>query len=344
MLSVELLRRLPKPELHLHVPGSVRPGTLRTFLEEDGLPAALAGSYGRAADGEGLTRYLARFSAWNAIAWTPERLARVVTELRADLAADGIVDAERRLRPPSEDPGNWDALMEAAIAAAQAGGGGPSLRFIDYVNRRWPAERAEAEARRATRWAGRGVVGFDISGDESLYGLAHLVPAVCLAREAGLWITVHAGEGAGPAAGPASIRVALDQFAPARIAHGVRSVEDPALLDELGERGIHLELALTSNMQTAAVPDLARHPFAVLLRRGLSVSLNTDCRTVSGTTLAEEFALAANVLGLSLAELARAAEHAAAAAFLSAEQRRSLVTRFRSGWASLLERSEAGPP
>ena len=330
-------RQLPKVELHLQVPGSVRPSTIRVLLVEDDLPATLADSYTRAADGEGLSRYLARFAAWNAVVWTPERLARVVAELRADLAADGVVYAELRLRPPSEDDGHWDALMAAAVAAAGTGDG-PALRFIDYVNRHWSAERAEREARRAVTWAWRGLVGFDVSGDEGAYDAAHLVRAVRLARDGGLAITAHAGEGGGPA----SVRTALDLFAPVRIAHGVRSVEDPRLVAELHGRGIHLEMALTSNVQTAAVADLAGHPFTALLKAGLSVGLNTDCRTLSGTTLSAEYGIAANALGLSLADLARATEHATGAAFLPGQQRQSLLEQIRVAWRSTLPAPEPG--
>lgn len=306
------------------------------LLVEEGLPATLADSYTRAADGEGLTCYLARFRAWNAAVWTPDRLARVVAELRADLDADGVVYAELRLRPPSEDDGRWDALMAAAVAGATEGDG-PPLRFIDYVNRHWSAERAEKEARRTAAWAGRGLVGFDVSGDESAYDARHLVRAVRLAEDAGLAITAHAGEGAGPA----SVWAALDLFAPRRIAHGVRSFEDPQLVAELRDRAVHLEMALTSNLQTAAVADLASHPFAALLQKGLSVGLNTDCRTLSGTTLSAEYAAAA-ALGLSMADLARAAEHAASAAFLPDEQRQSLLDLIRTAWVSTLQAPELG--
>jgi len=327
VLGREVFRRLPKVELHLHLPGSVRSPTLRAFLEEDHLPSSLADSYTRAADGEGLTRYLGRFRAWNAVAWTPERLARVVAELQADLAADGVVDAEIRLRPPSEDDGLWDALMAAAVAAARLEGG-PTLRFIDYVNRHWSAERAEREARRAAAWVGRGVVGLDISGDERRHEATHLVRAAQLARDAGLSITVHAGEGAGPE----SVWTALRLFAPVRIAHGVRGAEDPRLVAELRERSVHLEMALTSNVQTGAVANVASHPFAALLAEGVSVGLSTDCRTLSGTTLSDEYHLAARALGLSRADLARAAEHAASAVFAPDAWRRSLLETVRSGW------------
>jgi len=339
MLHIDAFRRLPKVELHLHLPGSVRPSTMRALVAEDGLSTALADAYTRAADGEGLTRYLARFAAWNAVTWTPERLARIVTELRADLAADGVVYAEVRLRPPSEDNGHWDALMAAAITAASAGDG-PVVRFIDYVNRHWSAERAEAEARRAVRWVDRGLVAFDVSGDENIHDAAHLVRAVELARADGLAIVTHAGEGAGPA----SVWAALDLFAPVRIAHGVRGAEDPRLIAELRDRGIHLEMALTSNVQSAAIPNLAAHPFAALLKAGLSASLNTDCRTISGTTLSTEYLIATDALGLSRADLARSTEYAAGAAFLPTAQRQALLDTIRAGWTAMPPALAPVPP
>lgn len=338
MLYARLFQDLPKVELHLHLPGSVRRQTMCAFLGEDGQPCALSESYSQASNGEGLRRYLARFAAWNAVAWTPERLARIVAELRADLAADGVVYAELRLRPPTEDEGHWDALMEAAVTASEDGDG-PMLRFIDYVNRHWSAERAEGEARRAIAWSGRGVVGFDISGDESMYDAAHLVRAVQIARGGGLAITAHAGEGAGPA----SVWSALDLFAPDRIAHGVRSVEDLRLISELRDRNVHLEMALTSNLQTGAVAELDGHPFAALLKAGLGVSLNTDCRTISGTTLSTEYTIAAMTFGLSLADLARVADHAAGAMFWHSDQREALIVGMREQWISAMSATSSRP-
>ena len=104
---------------------------------------------------------------------------------------------------------------------------------------------------------------------------------------------------------------------------------------ELRDRGVHLEMALTSNVQTGAVADLAGHAFIALLKAGLSVSLNTDCRTISGTTLSAEYGAAADALGLSLGDLARATQHAAGATFLPDEQRRALVDMVRAGWAGI---------
>src|SRR5262249_21593104 len=119
MATADRFRALPKIELHLHAAGAVRPATMREVGSAHGRPPAVGARSRRAALGEGLTAYLARFAAWDATVQSPERMARVVAELGADLASDGIVHAEVRLRPPTDDDRLWHAMMEAAIAAAR---------------------------------------------------------------------------------------------------------------------------------------------------------------------------------------------------------------------------------
>jgi adenosine deaminase len=322
-------RALPKVELHLHAAGSVRRATMSAFVTADALPPALADDYSTAVTGEGLPAYLTRFAAWDATVQSPDRLARVVTELSADLAADGVVYAEARLRPPTDDDGLWHAMMEAAVHAARAVTT-PALAFIGVMLRGWSAERAEREARRAAAWSGRGVVALDVAGDEAVGGFATLARATGIAREAGLGIATHAGESGGAAA----VREALALLAPDRIAHGVGAAVDRDLVAELRDRRIHLEMAIRSNVQTGAVAAPSLHPFAALLRQGISVGLNTDNRTISGTTLSDEYTLAADALGLTRAELARATALAAEATFAPADTKRELGWRVQQAWAS----------
>jgi adenosine deaminase len=329
MSGPERFRAAPKVELHLHAAGSVRPATMRAFVAADGLPPVLADRYAPAATGEGLPAYLTRFAAWDATVRGPDRMARVVAELADDLTADGVSHAEVRLRPPTDDDGLWHALMEAAVQAARAATTS-TLGFIAVMLRDWSADRAEREARRAAAWAGRGVVALDVAGDEAVGGLAALAQATRVARDAGLAISTHAGETGGAAA----VREALALLAPDRIAHGVGAADDAHLVSELRDCGVHLEMAIRSNVQTGAVKEPSRHPFAALLRAGVSVGLNTDNRTISGTTLSDEYALAAGALGLSWAELARATVLAAQATFAPADARRALVRRVQDAWAS----------
>ncbi|HYB40587.1 MAG TPA: hypothetical protein VEL75_02390 [Candidatus Methylomirabilis sp.] len=329
MPGPEQFRRLPKVELHLHAAGSVRPATMREFVAADGLREALGERYATAAPGEGLPAYLSRFAAWDAAIRGPERMSRVIAELAADLAADGVSYAEVRLRPPTDDDVLWGEMMDAARRAARTRGA-PPIGFIGVMLRGWSEDRAMREARRAVAC---GMVALDVAGDEAIGGLAPLGPAAQLAREGRLAIVAHAGETGGAAA----VREVLALIAPARIAHGLGAAEDSSLLAELRARGVHLEMALRSNIQTGTAPDPSRHPFARLLRLGLSVGLSTDNRAISGTTLSEEYALASEALALSAAELARAAVLAAEAAFLPADERRALSRRVRDAWA-------AGPP
>jgi adenosine deaminase len=330
MSAPDRLPAAPKVELHLHAAGSVRPETMRAFVAADGLPAALADQYSPAATGEGLPAYLARFAAWDATVQSPDRIARVVAELAADLAADGVAYAEVRLRPPTDDDGLWHTMMESAVQSARAAAA-PALGFIAVMLRGWSAERAEREARRAAAWAGRGVVALDVAGDEAIGGFAALARATRTAREAGLSLSIHAGETGGAAA----VREALVLLGPDRIAHGVGAAADAELIAELGDRGVHLEMAIRSNVQTGSVREPSRHPFAALLRGGVSVGLNTDNRTISGTTLSDEYALAARALGLSWSELAYATALAARVTFAPADGRRELVRRVEDGWTAL---------
>jgi adenosine deaminase len=332
MSGSDRFRHVPKVELHLHAAGSVRPATMRELVAVDSLASSLGERYAIAAPGEGLPAYLTRFAAWDATVNTPDRLARIVAELIEDLSADGVVYAEVRLRPPTEDDGLWHAMMDSAIQTARAVTA-PAVEFIAVMLRGWSEERAVREARRAAAWAGRGIVALDIAGDEAIGGFGSLAPAVRLARAAGLAIDTHAGETGGAPA----MREALDLLAPDRIAHGVGVIQDPQLIAELRDRGLHLAMAIRSNVQTGAVADPGRHPFATLLRDGVSVGLNTDNRTISGTTLSDEYALAADTLGLSWAELARATTLAAEATFAPAEVRRSLARVVSDAWPRAAE-------
>ena len=328
MPAPDRFRCLPKVELHLHAAGSVRPTTMREFVATDRLPPSLGERYGPTVAGEGLSAYLTRFAAWDATVTTTDRLERVVAELVDDLRADGVSHAEVRLRPPTDDDGLWHAMMESAIRTARTVAM-PTIGFIAVMLRGWSAERAAREARRAAKWAGRGIVALDIAGDEALGGLRPLARAVRVARESGLAIATHAGETGGAPA----MREALTLLAPDRIAHGVGAAQDAGLIAELRDRGLHLEMAIRSNMQTGAVEDLSRHPFAALLRSGVSVGLNTDNRTISGTTLSDEYALAAEALGLSWVELGRVTTLAAEATFAPAEVQQRLAQAVRDAWA-----------
>ncbi len=322
---------LPKVELHLHVAGSARPSTLAELEGEAARP--LLRDYGPAQHGEGLARYLMRFRAYDAAVRTPSALGRVVTELCEDLRADGVRYAELRLRVPDRAASDreWDAYMGATVEAMNAAhaGGGPRCQAIVVLLRHWPLERVEREIGRAIRWSTRGIAGVDVAGDEAVDTLETFAPALWRARDAGLELTVHTGE----ARGPEAVARAVRAIAPRRIAHGVRAGEDPAVEASVREAGVHLEVALTSNLQTSAVGSLADHPFGRWAHGGgPSVGLSTDNRAISGVTLSGELRLAAEAFGLGRAELGRVMCSAAEAAFLPPDERAALVGEIEDGW------------
>ena len=143
------------------------------------------------------------------------------------------------------------------------------------------------------------IVGIDMAGDESKYPGTEYINAFLQAQKRDIPITIHAGE----AAGPDSVRRAIDLFGASRIGHGLRSIEDPALVEDLKSRDIMLEICLTSNLQTGTVKNLEEHPFPRFLKDGVKVSINTDDPSVSGITLGDEYSLAREHYSLSDEEM-----------------------------------------
>ena len=326
----DLIARLPKVELHLHLDGSLRPQTaFELGLARGVVPAGITAK----AMAERLrapmpcpdqAALLAAFDLPLAILQDAEALERAAAELVLDVARDGTIYAEVRWAPALHT--THGLTLPQVIAAVAAGtrrgmarvgaaGGGLEVRLIAVAMRSHSPARNEAVARAAVTAAGDGVVGFDLAGPEAAYPdpLAHR-RAFGIARAGGLGITVHAGEWGGPA----QVRRAL-ALDPARIAHGAPAIEDPAMMAELTRRAVTLDLCPTSNWQAGVVATLADHPLPRLLRAGVPVTLSTDDRTVSDLTLPREYARALHPLGLSVAELWAIDRHALEVAFLDHE-------------------------
>jgi adenosine deaminase len=177
------------------------------------------------------------------------------------------------------------------------------------------------ELEAAVRCRDRGVVALDLAGDEAGFPGDLFVEHFRRAREAGLHVIAHAGE----ASGAGSVRQAVLALGAERIGHGVRSVEDPAVLELLDERRIPLEVCPTSNLHTSTFSDYRSHPLPFLLRRGLLATLNTDDPSISGIDLAHEYRIAREELDLDEVELLRLQENALHAAFLTPEERAELL-------------------
>lgn len=197
--------------------------------------------------------------------------------------------------------------LATVIEAVLRGLNAAPLRAVAIVcaMRHDAAEDSVALAREAGRFAGRGVVGFDLAGDEVLHPAAPHRPAFAAARAAGLHLTCHAGE----AGEPSNVEEALD-LGVERIAHGVIGARVPAIVNRVRSEGVTLDLCPSANVRCRAVARLEEHPLPRLVRTGVRCTISTDSRTVAGTTLSDEYRIARRAMGMTLDEL-RACNRAA---------------------------------
>lgn len=308
MDRTERLRSLPKAELHQHLDGSLRPATAVELASEIGMTLDLDEARRRMVGPERCrdqAELLGYFDLPIALLQTTDALERATVELIEDLADDGIRYAEIRWAPRLhlERGLSVGAVIEAVAngvvrATSTLGPRMPLVGLITTAMRHHPPA-ANAELARTAATVGTPVVGFDLAGPEADWPAPPHAIAFVTARERGLAITAHAGE-----VGEARrVREVLD-FGVRRVAHGVSAAEDEALLDLLRDRDVTLDLCPTSNVQAGIVGSLAEHPLAALHRAGVSVTLSTDGRTVTGVTLTEEMACTAEAQGLTRDELA----------------------------------------
>ncbi|HZI40789.1 MAG TPA: adenosine deaminase [Gemmatimonadaceae bacterium] len=326
----DLLRRLPKAELHCHLDGSVRPSTLLQLARDNdlALPRAEADAlraFMRVADGSTLEAYLERFDVTLAVMQTADALDRIAYELGEDAAEDGVRYLEVRFAPILNARGGLDlgGALEATLrglkrAESQHGVIG---RVIVCALRTMQPDVSHELASLAVAYRSRGVVGFDLAGGERGHPAALHADAFRYAREHDLACTCHAGEGDGAA----SVRQAVHICCANRIGHATRLVEDESLMGYVNDRRIPLEICLTSNVQTRATERYETHPLREYYDRGLHVVLNTDNRLMSDTTLTDEYEAAATHLDFTLPELCELARNGFAAAFLPWEERRALL-------------------
>jgi adenosine deaminase len=343
-LDLDLLHRAPKVLLHDHLDGGLRPATVVELAAEagHGLPATdpqeLARWFFQGGRGVDLPRYLEAFAQTVAVLQTGPAIERVARECAEDLDADGVAYAEVRYAPELSTAGGLAVgeVLEAIAAGFAAGPATIDLRILVCAMRQ--ADRAEEVFEAAAQARHLGVVGIDLAGPEGGYPAARHAAAIARARDAGLHVTLHAGE----AVGPASVADALDQGAE-RLGHGVRVVEDLDADDAPGPVArrvlagdVCLEVCPTSNVHTGVSADVASHPFDRLWRAGFRVTVSTDNRLMSGVTATSELAAVAAAFGYGLDDVEALTLAAADAAFLDdPEDRRALVDRVHRGYAAL---------
>jgi adenosine deaminase len=301
-------------ELHCHLDGAVRPATVADLAALQGLPPP--GPVVAPADCGELMTYLRYLGPVLEVLQTPEALERVARELVHDWLADDVTYGEVRFAPELHQRNGMslDDAVRAVTAGLAAGAAETGVHYglLLCCLRQQSPEVSEHVVDTAVRHREL-VSGVDLAGDESKPGLPHRA-AFAAAHAAGLPVTIHAGE----AAGPDSVWEALDVLGAARIGHGVRSVGDQALVDRLRRDRIPLEMCPLSNTHTGAVASLPEHPADRLLAAGLAVTISTDARTTSDTTLGREFAALAAEFGWTAEHERRCQDHARAAVFGSA--------------------------
>ena len=284
------MKDLPKLELHLHLEGAAPPAFIRGLAAEKHVD--ISGVF----DERGHYSYtdfwhfLKVYEAATSVLQTPEDYRRLTLAVLEESAAHGVIYTESFISPDfcgGRDLAAWRdylAAIEDAAAEAEAKMG-ITMRAIVTPIRHFGPEKAREVAICAAETAGRFVTGFGIAGDEKVLEPKDYLWSFDCAREAGLGITAHAGEWRGPE----HIRATLAALNPSRIGHGVRAIEDLALVDELAERGTVLEVCPGSNIALGLYPDWRKHPIGQLFDRGVKVTVSTDDPPFFHTTMSREW-------------------------------------------------------
>jgi adenosine deaminase len=331
-------RKIPKVELHLHLEGAIPLPTLLAFIRRAGTePEIRTVDELRARltypDFQG---FLDTWVWKNTFITEVEDFEGMAYAALADLHGQNVPYVEMHYSPGDYRDrgfpvaGITEAVLDGA-ARARRDVGIASAFIVDLF---WSAG-AEVAARRmeeAAAYLGRGVVGVGLGGSEQYCPASTYVDVYREARRRGFRLTAHAGE----ALGPESVRAVIDELEVERIGHGVRAVEDPALLDLLKERRIPLEVCVTSNVRTGVYPSAAAHPIRDLYERGLVVTVNADDPTMFHTTLSDEYLILMRDLAFTPADLRALSLNGVDASFLPDDEKRRLRSRFEEEWDGLL--------
>jgi adenosine deaminase len=356
----------PKALLHDHLDGGLRPATILELADEIGYADLPAGDevtlerwFRESADSGSLERYLETFSHTLAVMQTEEGLRRVARECALDLAADGVVYAESRYAPEQhlQTGLTLEQVVEAVHAgfeegAAQAEADGTPIRIVSLLTAMRHAAKSREIAELAVAYRDDGVVGFDIAGAEAGYPPTRHLDAFEYLRRENFHFTIHAGE----AFGLPSIWEAIQWCGADRLGHGVRIVDD-ITVDEGVDRAhavagegvrlgrlaayvrddrIPLEMCPSSNLQTGAAASIAEHPITLLKALRYRVTVNTDNRLMSGTSMSKEMQLLADEAGWTMSDLRWTTINAMKSAFIPFDERLAIIERVvKPGYAAL---------
>jgi adenosine deaminase len=327
------MSQLAKVELHLHLDCSLSYGAvaqLAPSISREEYDAEFVAPPQCASLADFLTRAPRGFQLMQ----TEDALRIVTEDLFQQLARDGVIYAEIRFAPllhllnglaPEAVVASVDRATEACIKAT-----GIEARLILCTLRHYDQAQSLLTARLVEQFKGSRVAALDIAGDEAGFPIDAHVAAFQYAQDHGLDRTAHAGE----ASGAASVWETLKAFAPSRIGHGVRSIEDPSLVEHLGRERIHLEVCPSSNVQTRTTLSYKEHAVDRLYRAGVSLSINTDARTITNVTLEQEYSRLREHFAWSDDELRACNREALRAAFIDEATRATLLNQLESGHAT----------
>ena len=327
----EFYRSLPKVDLHRHLEGSLRLVTLLEIARAFDLDLPGTDRLGHMVqinhtDPLTTQNFLSKFETLREFYRSPEVIARITEEAIADAAADNIRYLELRFTPVAlsrvEDfPMN--EVMDWVIQGANDAGSKYeiSTRLIASVNRHESLELAARVVELAIERREDGIIGVDLAGNEAEFPASPFAPLFQEARQSGMHITAHAGEWGGPE----NVDQAINLLGAERIGHGVRIMEDAAVVALAHQRQTTFEVCITSNYQSGVVANLPEHPIKKMIAAGLNVTINTDDPSISQITLSDEYRVACEQIGLSLETLRQRVLAAAQAAFLPTAERITLV-------------------
>ena len=318
-------RDVPKVELHLHLEGAAPPAFIRQLAHEQKFDISNIFTPDGGYAYRDFWHFLDIYEAATSVLTGPEEFKRLTRAVLEESAAHGVIYTEAFLSPDfcgGRDIGAWreylHAIQEAAAEADAAHG--ITLRGIITPIRHFGGEVARETARCAQETAGDFITGFGIGGDEKAGHLSDFAYAFDMAREAGLRLTAHAGEWCGPD----EVRAALDHLKVERIGHGVRSVEDPALVERLAREGVTLEVCPGSNVFLGVYSALAAHPIERLRAEGVKVTVSTDDPPFFRTTMTKEYEDLERVFGWTAERFRDLNQVAAEAAFCNEDTRARL--------------------
>jgi len=330
----DVLRKLPKVDLHCHLDGSVRTGTLFDIMKKKtSLPCSTVEEFAEfvhvSPACRTLTEFLNKFEFFYPYLKSPEVMERIAYELCEDSAAENIRYLEVRFAPclQADDKISQEDILRSVLSGLKKGSRDFDIisAAILCVYRGTPPGAWEETYRLAEKYIGSGIAGLDLAGDESKYPSAPFKEVFDKAYSAGLPVTIHAGE----ASGWESVRDAVDILHARRIGHGVRISENSVFFDRIKEMKIPLEICITSNIHTGVFRDYASHPVKDFYRKGIRVTLNSDDRGVSNIDLTYEWGIAQKECGLEIEDILDININSAEAAFCAAGEKNKLKEKIQ---------------